>query len=289
MNGWIKLEKDLLTDPHLLRAAHLLGGRADTCNGRPLPGVMLVLGGLAQLWMIADAHISDDDILPLGVNEINHILGLEGFCEILPQNWLQVIDADNVKLPGYQLHNGPAAKARALNQRRVEIHRSKSNGKPLHAGNGQALPDKDKDIYIKEKLNKKKLGTRIPEDFALTADLRDYAKARGLDPLETFEAFRDYWIADNTPKATKRDWVAAWRTWCRSPYSQSKPGAAPAKPNHSAEWTELRAHAQALGFRAPGELESIGAYRTDLKMFETTPQGRRPDFTPLANKLRTLL
>jgi hypothetical protein len=279
MSGWIKLEKDLLTDPRLLKMAQQLS-KACECNGRPLPGVMVVLGGLAQIWMIADTHVGDDDILPLGIDQINHILGMQGFCEILPQDWLQVIDADHVKLPGFHEHNGTVAKSRALNQRRVEIHRSKRNGKPLHVSNGQALPDLDLDLDSKKKNKQKKIASRIPQDFALTADLSDYAKGRGLDPLETFEAFRDYWIADNTPKATKRDWVAAWRTWVRSPFNQPKPNGAtrPAqpKPSNSAEWAELRAHAQALGFRAPGELESIGAYRTDLRQFETTPAKFRP-------------
>lgn len=286
MSGWIKLEKDLLTDPRLLRAAqgmskayeydHTAGPDALTarCNGRPLPGVTLLLGGLAQLWMIADTHISDEDILPLGIDEINQIIGMEGFCEILPPNWLQVIDADNVKLPGYQEHNGPAAKQRALNQRRVETHRGKSNAKPLQGGNGRALPDIDIDIYSEKKNTKKKMGMRIPDDFALNAELEGVAKENHLDPAKTLAAFRDHWLASAQPGAVKKDWAAAFRTWCRSPYNTPQPSRSNGqalKPDTSAEWSELRTHGAAIGFRAPWPQESVGAYRTDLRLFESTP------------------
>jgi hypothetical protein len=143
VSGWIKFEKDLLTDPRTLRIAGILKRR--DCNASPLPGVTVVLGGLAQLWMIADTHIRNDDVLPLGVDEINEVIGVQGFCELLPTDWLQVIDPHHVKLPEYHAHNGTIAKERALNAKRVERHRKHSNGKPLHVGNGKTLPDLDLD------------------------------------------------------------------------------------------------------------------------------------------------
>ena len=36
-----------------------------------------------------------------------------------------------------------------------------------------------------------------------------------LDPVETWEEFRDYWIAQPGQKGTKLDWFATWRNWCR--------------------------------------------------------------------------
>src|ERR1700685_1351666 len=100
MGGWIKLEKDLLTDPRVLRIGKRL------CNADALQGVTLALGGLAHLWILADTHVREDDILPLGTDDIDQLIGLKDFCKILPPDWLQVIDAENVKLPGFHAHNG---------------------------------------------------------------------------------------------------------------------------------------------------------------------------------------
>jgi hypothetical protein len=286
--GWIKLEKDLLTDPRLLKMAHRI---ATSCNGRPLPGVMVALGGLAQLWIIADTHIGNDDILPLGIDQINHILGMQGFCEILPQDWLQVIDADNVKLPGFHKHNGTIAKQNALNRRRVGLHRSLGNGKPLHVSNGQALPDLDLDLDHKKKNNKKKIACRLPDEFALTTERSEYASTHGLSPSETFDAFCDYWRAANGANGIKRDWDAAWRTWVRSPYNQPKangkalqPASVPAE-RISAEWSELLAAGRAEGLGEPYKLETPQAYAERLRGFRAK-RGPRIDTSSLTAKLR---
>lgn len=243
MSGWIKVEKDLLTDPRILRIAALFSTQYEfnphppangvvqsSRNARPLPGVMLVLGGLVQLWMIADTHIGQDDVLPLGVDEINHILGMEGFCEFLPGDWLEVLDSDHVKLPGYHRHNGTIAKERAQNARRVAKHRksnSTRNGTPLHAVTPKPLPDRDQDRDLYQDPDPKKEGmqgetraarstaARLPEDWQLTKDRQAIAEQEGADAARTFANFTDYWKAAGGQKARKHDWDAAWRIWCR--------------------------------------------------------------------------
>lgn len=67
-----------------------------------------------------------------------------------------------------------------------------------------------------------KKGSRIPEDFCLTAERMATAAAEKLDPKRTFENFRDYWAAAAGAKARKVDWDAAWRVWCRSDYNKPK-------------------------------------------------------------------
>lgn len=37
-----------------------------------------------------------------------------------------------------------------------------------------------------------------------------------LNPRETFDAFRDYWIAQPGSKGVKADWMATWRNWVRN-------------------------------------------------------------------------
>jgi len=68
--------------------------------------------------------------------------------------------------------------------------------------------------HIKEK---KPRSTRfdlqeIPDEWI------DFCKQErpGLDPRKTFDAFRDYWIAQPGSKGLKADWLATWRNWVRN-------------------------------------------------------------------------
>ena len=145
--GWIKFEKDLLTDPRVLRIAKALESRWNLdeetvrgkdfaiCNSPAFPAVTLVSGALIRIWCLADTHIDPDDVLPLGMIELDEVVGIPGFCQLLPSDWLIPIDDNNVKLPGYHIHNGTEAKKKALVQRRVQRFRER---------NATPLPDKTK-------------------------------------------------------------------------------------------------------------------------------------------------
>jgi hypothetical protein len=47
-------------------------------------------------------------------------------------------------------------------------------------------------------------------------------KRPDLEPLETFDAFRDWWIAQPGSKGLKLDWFATWRTWVRNQKTNSQ-------------------------------------------------------------------
>ena len=66
---------------------------------------------------------------------------------------------------------------------------------------------------------------RCPDDFAITLELRQWARtwAPDVDIDAETEAFRDYEFAKG-----KTDWPATWRSWMRRE-QKSKPKAAPAK------------------------------------------------------------
>lgn len=59
-------------------------------------------------------------------------------------------------------------------------------------------------------------GSRLAEDWQPTQALSDFARDQGLDPQETRERFRDYWIAQPGQRGSKVDWEATWRNWCRN-------------------------------------------------------------------------
>lgn len=60
--------------------------------------------------------------------------------------------------------------------------------------------------------------TRIPEDFAITAEMLAWARqhAPGVDGRFETAQFCDYWRAKSGRDATKLDWVATWRNWMRN-------------------------------------------------------------------------
>lgn len=60
-------------------------------------------------------------------------------------------------------------------------------------------------------------------------DWFDFCKQKRpeLNPRETFDAFRDYWIAQPGSKGLKADWTATWRNWIRN--TRISPNSQPAK------------------------------------------------------------
>ncbi len=80
-----------------------------------------------------------------------------------------------------------------------------------------------------------KRGIRLPSDWAPDLVDRSYAVEQGLSDPETTaqaEGFRDYWLAEGGPKAWKRDWRAAWRTWCRRAVERRPTGPGLLMPIH---------------------------------------------------------
>lgn len=162
--AWIKFEKDLLTDPRVIRMAKTLQFRwemvndsQDVRNVDALPAVTLVCGALVRIWSLADTHVDNSDVLPLGIEELNDHIGIPGFCELMPPDWLQPIDEHSVKLPDFHAHNGTEAKRKAVTQKRVAAFRRR---------NGAALPDQTK---TKPDQREESALARAPSGMAATA------------------------------------------------------------------------------------------------------------------------
>lgn len=162
MSGWIKVEKDLGTDPRVLRMASRLRNDDVTLGSR---SKLVVIGALVTLWWYADTHIGDDDVLPIGADQIDELVGVAGFCEVMPTDWLEIIDANSVRLVEYFAHNGSVAKTRALGQKRQETHR-KNTPKPSRTRNAgvtrDALPDKNRLDKTREEEEKNTSASATP-------------------------------------------------------------------------------------------------------------------------------
>lgn len=162
MSGWIKLEKDLLTDPRFVAAAMALEERYSLIdenvmerNAVTLPATTLLIGALARIWMIADTHIGEDDVLALSTHQIDKLVGIDGLCQILPNDWLEILDGNRVKLPNYHTHNGSTAKERSGNALRQQRFRDRHKQPTVTSRNAVTLPDLDK-TKTREDLDKRK-------------------------------------------------------------------------------------------------------------------------------------
>jgi hypothetical protein len=76
-----------------------------------------------------------------------------------------------------------------------------------------------------------KTGRRLPDDWSPSQADRHFASDLGLNTDAVASKFRDYWRSVSGAKATKTDWSATWRNWCRNE-SERRPAAraSPAKP-----------------------------------------------------------
>lgn len=101
----------------------------------------------------------------------------------------------------------------------------------------------------KEKKTTQKIATRIPNDFQITDEMRQWAdeKVPDLDIDFHTEMFCDYWRSRGRD-ATKLDWVAAWRNWLRKTYEDRKPrNATPRLSNAQQNLLELQQRMKGSG------------------------------------------
>lgn len=226
MSGWIKFEKDMANDPRLLEIAVQMAGEANLATGnRDLSNQEAVTlfcnalrGALVTLWCYADTHINDDDTLDMGAGAIEALVGIDGFCDLMPPEWIAVTESGAVKLPGYCEKNGVISRRKRANDsnERVRKFRERRNAErnalpPAVKRNGNAhvtAEDQDQDHIHRER--GKKPAKRVPKDFE--PDL-SYATAQlpDVDAEAEAQKFKDWEY-----KTPRTDWPAAWRTWIRN-------------------------------------------------------------------------
>lgn len=128
--AWIKIDKALAETIRFRRVVRKLRDSSNALRSvTDALAVTVVLGALQRFWIYADSNIRDDNTLDITPDEINEIVGVDGFAQALPADWLQVLDTDQVQLPDFVEHNGSSEKQRRGNARRQAEyrHRHKSH------------------------------------------------------------------------------------------------------------------------------------------------------------------
>jgi hypothetical protein len=174
--GYIKFDKDVGDDPRLIQAAVQLTERYRVSIGDQSlsPGDQLrftcnaVTGALVTLWKYADVHIRDDDTLPMTGAALDLLVGLVGFCEVLPREWLHKLDDGTVHLPGYCEKNTLIAKRKAAEKSNARVAAFRLKHKANGNGVTHTLPERissvSKVVDPDPDLSKKEIQERVREE-----------------------------------------------------------------------------------------------------------------------------
>lgn len=97
----------------------------------------------------------------------------------------------------------------------------------------------------RSKTNTARRGTRIPDDFAVTAEMVEWARqhAPDVNGRRATEAFLDHFRSAPGQKGVKLDWVATWRNWLRT--EQDRATRRSTRSGHARQSSTDRAVAQA--------------------------------------------
>ena len=81
-----------------------------------------------------------------------------------------------------------------------------------------AIPETERETETETKREKKTLGKRLANDFHFPKEWEEFCQQTRpeLNPTQTFDKFKDYWIAQAGQKGVKLDWFATWRNWVRN-------------------------------------------------------------------------
>jgi hypothetical protein len=276
-DNFVKMRIDTVTGPKVVTMASRL------CHGQITPfdtARTLVVGGLCRLWAFAFEHVRDDNTLACTPDDVNHIVGVDKFCDIVPPEWLQVINPDRIHLPNFLEDNGLDPKLRAAARERKA--KSRLRHKQVTAGHNQVTARHNHVTPLRVQSSESRVQSKTKNKDAPF----DAASVVGLD-CKAWSDWIAYRIAIHKPVRPASQAIAAKRLANMGPgqrdaveYSiangyqglfapqKTNGKAPPMKPDHSAEWAEARARAKAVGFRDPGAQESVGAYMTSIKLYE---------------------
>lgn len=290
MSGWIKIEKDLETDPRTTRMAKRLAAiyglqSRDGCNAYALPGVTLVVGALTRLWIYADSHIRSDNTIDAGAAELDELLGIPGFCSIMPEDWLVEQSPQCVELPGFLDHNGVEAIKKAQTQKRVENHRRREREA---ACNASALPDQTR---LDQTKTKKKGAPKLQlvEGLSATAwerwttyriEIRKPLRPASLEAARRSLAKFGAQQIEVVEQSIAQGWTGLFPI-------KTNGKDRPAR-NDDAAWAEAKAAAGEIGFRKPWPQESPSVYMTQVTLARdrAPPRSIAAVIAPLASALR---
>lgn len=217
---WIKMRKDLLTSPKVVRIASALG--ADRLR---------VTGGLFAVWCLFDTHSADGILEGYTTAAVDDLIGFPGFsAAMVSVGWL-IEEAGSLAVPAFEDHNGQSAKRRAQEaDRKREVRKASASGadkkrtreEKRREENNNSAPDKPAaslraadlvELGVDEQIAKDFLATRKAKKAPLTrtalaglqhqADLAGVtlSQALAICTLRGWQGFKADWLTGGQMQA----------------------------------------------------------------------------------------
>lgn len=185
MSGWIKIDKDLSESLRFKRVVRKLRESSNALRGvtSHVTAHTIVLGALARLWVHADTHIQNDDVLEATTDEIDELVGVDGFAAALPADWLQVVDPEHVKLTDFLAHNGGSARERKQGAKRQAAYRSRKQARNVTDSNALRDEPRPDQKRLEETRPEEDIRTRARE-IAIAAE--SFARLKAAYPVGTY-------------------------------------------------------------------------------------------------------
>ena len=103
-----------------------------------------------------------------------------------------------------------SANARWSNATPMRTHSKRNANAPVF--------DANQEPRTNNQVLKKQRGSRLPQDFMLSKEWSDFCTQQrpDLNLQNTFDSFKDFWVAKAGSGGVKLDWLATWRNWVRN-------------------------------------------------------------------------
>lgn len=160
-------------------------------------------------------------------------------CDRLVQHGLWTIEGDNYVITAWLTWNKPADEIREKAKKEAERkarHRdanatrdnrvaqtetrrgtdaSSRRDRAQREGEGEGDSESERESTLKRAPTPR--GTRVPDPFVVTEEMRTWAETECPNVDWTLESkkFKDHWIAQPGAKGVKLNWNAVWRNWMR--------------------------------------------------------------------------
>jgi hypothetical protein len=154
--SWIKIETNTPDKPEICIIASHLRMDADA-----------VMGKLIRVWSWAELNVSNHNETSVTIEFLDKVAGKKGFSGALEKaGWLQKKEGSLV-FPGFDRHNGQAAKGRAQTALRVSKHRKRRSE--------AAANEVDESVEIESSRDEKGLSIKLDNEAAKNVKYIDKA------------------------------------------------------------------------------------------------------------------
>ncbi len=143
------------------------------------------------------------------------------------ENGCRIVKMDEHRVWGWRIVNH--GKYRAIRDEEDRREQNRMAQERWRNKNKQSKPRKPKSAQAEAEAeaeaeavsSRRSRAQRIPDGWKPSKELTAWATSQGLNAAEIAQNFVDYWRAESGAKASKLDWDAAFRVWCRRQNGQS--------------------------------------------------------------------